>query len=50
VLILILFYNHHQKETENAISGTTNDINTGSINLNQGTSNDEPDKGKDIPL
>jgi signal peptidase II len=50
VLILILFYNHHQKETETAITVTANEINSGSINLNQGTINDEPDKGKDIPL
>jgi signal peptidase II len=50
VLILLLFYKHHQKETETAITGTINDINTGSINLNQGNVNDEPDKGKDLPL
>jgi signal peptidase II len=50
VLILILFYKHHQKENETAVNITTTDINTGSINLNQGTINDEPDKGKDIPL
>ena len=50
VLILILFYKHHQQETETAINGNTIDINTGSINLNQGAINDEPDKGKDIPL
>jgi hypothetical protein len=46
VLILILFYKHHEKETETAITGST----TGSINLKQGAINDEPDKGKDIPL
>jgi signal peptidase II len=50
VLILILFYKHHQKETETAINGNSTNINAGSINLNQGTINDEPDKGKDIPL
>ena len=50
VLILILFYKHHQNENETAITGSANNINTGSINLNQGTVNDEPDKGKDIPL
>jgi signal peptidase II len=50
VLILILFYNHHQKETETAITSTANKKITGSINLNKGTINDEPDKGKDIPL
>ena len=50
VLILILFYKHHQQETETAITGNTTDINTGSFNLNQGAINDETDKGKDIPL
>lgn len=50
VLILILFYKHHQKETETALTGATADIDPGSINLNQGTTNDEPDKGKEIPL
>ena len=50
VLILILFYRHHQKETESAINGNSTEIKAGSINLNQGTINDEPDKGKDIPL
>ena len=50
VLILILFYQHHQKETETAITNTTADIDPGSINRNQGTINDEPDKGKEIPL
>jgi signal peptidase II len=50
VLILIFFYRHHQKETDTAITGTTTDINPGSINLNRGKINDEPDKGKDIPL
>ena len=50
VLILIFFYRHHEKETEKAITGNAGDINTGSINLNQGTINDEPDKGKNIPL
>ncbi|MDR3665739.1 MAG: signal peptidase II [Ignavibacteriaceae bacterium] len=50
VLILIIFYKHHQMETETALSGNTTDLITGSINLNQGTINDEPDKGKDIPL
>ena len=50
VLILILFYKHNQKETETAITGTTADTDPGSTNLNQGTINDEPDKGKDLPL
>jgi signal peptidase II len=50
VLILILFYQHNQKETETAITNTTADIDPGSINRNQGTINDEPDKGKEIPL
>ena len=50
VLILILFYQHHQKKTETAITAPTADIDPGSINRNQGTINDEPDKGKEIPL
>jgi signal peptidase II len=50
VLILILFYRHHQKETETAITGSAKDLNTGSINLNEGKVNDEPDQGKDLPL
>jgi signal peptidase II len=64
VVILILFYKHHQKETENAIIGApafiskpeaeTSESNpgtgTGSINLNEEAGNDEPDKGKEFPF
>jgi signal peptidase II len=49
VLILMLFYQHNQKKTETAITNITADIDPGSINRNQGTINDEPDKGKEIP-
>jgi signal peptidase II len=48
VFILILFYGHHQKVTETAFNDSPG-IDPGSINLNNGT-NDEPDKGKKIPL
>jgi signal peptidase II len=64
VLILILFYKHHQKETETAVAGTSGlisepetksiegnpGIGTGSVNLNKEAGNDNPDKGKEIPL
>jgi signal peptidase II len=64
VFILILFYKHHQKETETAITGApgliatpeenTSEGNpgtgTGSVNLNEEAGNDEPDKGKELPL
>jgi signal peptidase II len=50
VLILILFYKHHQKETEAVLTGTPPKTDPGSINLNEGTKNDEPDKGKEISL
>ena len=50
VLILILFYKHHQKETETIITSTSPNLDPGSFNPNQGTVNDEPDKGKEIPL
>lgn len=62
VIILILFYKHHQKETETALvgapvlnstpeAGEENPGNgTGSINLNEKAGNDEPDKGKELPL
>jgi signal peptidase II len=50
VLILILFYRHHQMETESAITSPVSDSDPGSINPKQGTSHDEPDKRKEIPL
>ena len=61
VIILILFYKHHQKETATAIGGVKDTIvaaevtpenpgtDTGSINLNKETGNAEPDNGKEIP-
>jgi signal peptidase II len=64
VIILILFYKHHQKETGTAISGNTGTLSampeetepensgtdTGSIKLKDKAENGEPDKGKEIPL
>jgi signal peptidase II len=50
VLILIIFYRHHQKETDITVTDANTHLDQGSINLNQGTLNDEPDKGKEIPL
>jgi len=62
VMILILFYRHHQKETEAAILGSPGIISEpevkgnegnpgpGSVNLKEEAGNDEPDKGKELPL
>ena len=50
VLILILFYRHNQTEAEIDTTEIPQSVDPGSINLNNGTKDDEPDHGKNISL
>jgi signal peptidase II len=48
VLILILFYKHQTNESGTSITGIPHSVDPGSININNGTKDDEPDQGKNI--